>query len=224
MCGTFTNTAAPDELTRQIGGHVGVRIAETTSADRWDIRPTDPVVAIVAPFGTPEARLLRWSLLPPWATDEKMRRPLFNARLEGLLKRGDYAGVPAGSDHRALVLADGFYEWDHPEDRKQKGQPYRFTLSSGNIFAFAAVWATNTRIAATPVESCSILTCDSTPNMLLRKVHDRMPVMLTEPEQLRALSMCGPLPAELMSAEPRQPGTPAAHQQLGPTHLARRCS
>lgn len=152
--------------------------------------------------------------------------PLFNARLEGLLKRGDYAGVHADSEHRALVLADGFYEWDHPEDRKQKGQPYRFTVDDGKVFAFAAVWATNNRIGVTPIESCSILTCDSTPNALLRKVHDRMPVILTEPEQLRAwlaaditqqdaLSMCGPLPAERMSAEPRQPGAPSAQQPLG---------
>lgn len=146
-----------------------------------------------------------------------MRRPLFNERLEGIRERSDFVGVSANAEHRALVLADGFYEWDHPEDRRQKGQPYRFTLNDGSLFAFEAVWATNKGIAAEPIGSCSIITCDPGPNVLLRKVHDRMPVMLNDPEQLRAwlsadvaqhdaLSMCGSLAAERMSVESRHPG------------------
>lgn len=212
-------------MTRQIGQSLGIQIRESTSADRWNISPTDPVISVISARGKPEARMLRWSLVPPWATELKMRRPLFNARVEGLRDRGDYAGVTADPAHRALVLADGFYEWEHPEDNKQKPQPYRFTVDGGRVFAFAGVWATNKRIGERPIESCSIVTCDSQPNPLVHKVHDRMPVILIDREELLAwlsadvtaddaLTLCRSLPPDRMSVEPRQPGSQDKPEQL----------
>jgi putative SOS response-associated peptidase YedK len=217
MCGRFTTTAAPKELTKHIGQQLGVQIRETIKTDPWDIRPTQQVLTIIAPEGEPEATMLRWSLVPWWATELKTRRPMFNARIEGLIEKNAYAKVPLDELHRGLILGDGFFEWEHPEDKKQKGQPYRFTVDGGRPFAFPCIWTNNKKIEHGPVESCTMITCDSAPNPLVHKVHDRMPGILTELEEFRAwlspdvaaqdaLSLITAFPAERMSVEARQPG------------------
>jgi putative SOS response-associated peptidase YedK len=223
MCNRFTSTLGPGELTRQIGGRFGVRFTESVSAgtDPWDIRPTNDVPAIVTADGVPEPRMLRWGLVPPWAQELKTGLSTYNAQLERIRDTGRYAGVPVDAAHRCLMLADGFYEWAHPEDRKLKGQPYRFTVDGGQPFAFAAVWAANRRLGT---ESCSIITCDSGPNPLVAKVHDRMPVILTDRELWAwlnpavalpdALSLCRALPAGRMKVEARQPGSSQPAEQF----------
>ena len=67
MCGRYTNTAGVQELNERfkvpIPGEAGTR--------RYNVAPTDEVLAIVSPKGRPEARLLRWGLIPSWAKDTK---------------------------------------------------------------------------------------------------------------------------------------------------------
>ena len=65
MCGRYTNTAGPEELNDRF--RVPIPTAEGTR--RYNIAPTEQVLGIVAPKGVQEARLLRWGLVPSWATD-----------------------------------------------------------------------------------------------------------------------------------------------------------
>jgi putative SOS response-associated peptidase YedK len=167
VCGRFTNTVGPEEMTRTVGRKLGVEFSAAPQADGWNVAPTDPVAAVVSLTALPEPRMLRWSLVPPWSKEPRLRRPLFNARVEGLRDRQQYAGVPIDAGHRALVLADGFYEWVHPRSESLRPQPYRFTVDGGTVFAFAAVWARNERIGEHPIESCSIITCPSVENPLV---------------------------------------------------------
>lgn len=61
--------------------------------------------------------------------------------------------------HRALIVADGYYEWQKPEDPKQSRQPFYHRLPGGELFAFAGLWTTATpKDADEPVTSCSIIT------------------------------------------------------------------
>jgi putative SOS response-associated peptidase YedK len=111
ICGRFTNTVGPEELTEQIGGQLGVQIRETVRTDRWDVRPTDDVPAIVAQDGCAEPRMLRWALVPANAGTVKTKRPWINAKVETLRSKGSYFGVAPDAAHRALILADGFYDY-----------------------------------------------------------------------------------------------------------------
>ena len=210
VCGRYSSTGGVGDITRQIGKPLGVRISEEAGKPAYNIAPTEDVLAIVAPEGVPEARMVRWGLVPPWA--EKIEGPpRINAKTETLLK-GTYYGVAADAAHRALIVATEFYEWAKAEQkRKVKPAPFGFTVDGGRVFCFAGLCAINKRIEGAPIVSATILTCP--PNELVGPIHNRMPVILAEPDDWftwmnpgvaakDALSMCKPLGAERMTARP----------------------
>jgi len=207
-----------------------VRIRETVRTDPWDVRPTDPVPTIVAEDGQPQSRTLRWGLVPSGASTVETKRPWINAKVEALRSKGSYFGVAPDAPHRALILADGFYEWPKPEDEQAKAKlkppPMRFTVDAGRVFCFAGLWVTAHHVAGGAVSSCTIITCDSASNRVLAPVHSRMPVILADLELMRAwldpsispqeaLFLCEPLGAERMSSEIRQVGEQHAAEPLG---------
>jgi putative SOS response-associated peptidase YedK len=219
MCGRYTNTAGPEELNDRFR----VPIPGTAGTHRFNIAPTEEVLAIVAPMGEPQARLLRWGLVPPWAHDLKDAAKRINARMETVASTPAYrALIPKGS-RRALQLADGYFEWLKPEKRSEPRQPFLFQVDGGVPFAFAAIW-TPAKVQEEWVSSVSLLTCDSASNPVAAAIHDRMPVILADPESWRAwldpdvgaeeaLAMCGPLPAARLSA---RPVNPAVNKAQGP--------
>jgi putative SOS response-associated peptidase YedK len=181
---------------------------------RYNVAPTQTIIAIVrGEDGTPQARAMRWGLIPPWAKDAKIAYKMINARAETADQKGSYKRLLATADRRALILADGFYEWLRPEDRKLPRVPFRFTLADGEPFAFAGLWTPST-LDGEPVESATILTTAA--NALVAAVHDRMPVILAGPDGERAWlspeldapaaqALCVPFPAELMGVSPANP-------------------
>lgn len=211
MCGRYTNTAGIEELSERFQ----VPIGSATGTRRYNIAPTEDVLAIVAPKGSPQARILRWGLVPPWAGDLKGAAKLINARIETVTKTAAYRNlIPKGS-RRALQIADGYYEWLKPEKRGAQPQPFRFTVDGGVPFAFAALW-NPAKIAGEWVASVSLLTCPSEPNPVAAAIHDRMPVILADPDVQRAwldpavgaddaLALCGPLPSARLAALPASP-------------------
>jgi putative SOS response-associated peptidase YedK len=210
MCGRYTNTAEPGALEKRFG----VVIPFSEGSRRYNIAPTETILAVVrGPQGERVARAMRWGLIPPWAADAKIARKMINARSESADRNGAYRGLLASADRRALLLADGFYEWLAPEDRRQPRVPFRFTLADGAPFAFAGLW-TPGRLDGEPIESATILTTAA--NAAVAPVHDRMPVILAGPEAEQAWlspevdataakALCVPLPAERMVAAPANP-------------------
>jgi putative SOS response-associated peptidase YedK len=210
VCGRYSNTVGSEEIGKQIGKPLGVRISEQAGTPAYNLAPTDDVLAIVAREGKPEARTVRWGLLPPSA--KKIEGPpRYNAKTE-TLKKGTYYGVAADPPHRALIVATEFYEWVKPEQkRKVKPAPFGFTVDGGRVFCFAGLCAINRRVQDAPIASVTILTCP--PNELVRPIHNRMPAILTDHRQWAtwlnpgvsardALSMCTPLTPERMTARP----------------------
>ncbi len=210
MCGRYTNTAEPDALERRFG----VSIPFREGSRRYNVAPTQTIIAIVrGEDGQPQARAMRWGLIPPWAKDARTAYRMINARSETADEKPAYRRLLASADRRALLLADGFYEWLRSEDRKLPRQPFRFTLADGGPFAFAGLWTPGT-LDGEAVQSATILTTAA--NSLVAAVHDRMPVILPGPDgeaawlspeldALAAKALCVPLPAELMSVSPANP-------------------
>jgi putative SOS response-associated peptidase YedK len=126
---------------------------------------------------------------------------LGNARAETLLAKPSFRA--ATLTRRCLVPADGFYEW---EKQGAARLPHYFTLQSGEPFFFAGLWE-----PASELGPAAFALVTTTPNELLRPIHDRMPVMLgpnSGPAWLgdRPLvpslltRLCRPLPAALMTS------------------------
>jgi putative SOS response-associated peptidase YedK len=152
--------------------------------------------------------MLHWGLIPSWAKDRKMGSKLINARAETVAEKPAFRS--AFRKRRCLVVADGFYEWQQQENKKQK-QPFYFRLSDGEPFAFAGLWEHWQDTTGEEIESCTLLTTEA--NDLMHPIHNRMPVILepknydlwldseaTKPELLQPL--LHPYPPEEMTAYP----------------------
>ncbi len=213
MCGRYTNTAGVAELSE--GLRLPIPSGEGTR--RFNIAPTENVLAVVAPHGEPQARLLRWGLIPPWAKDLKGSAKLINARVESVASKAPFRELIHRAERRALQVADGYFEWLAPEHQRrgEPRQPFYFQVDGGELFAFAALW-TPAKVAGEWVHSVSMLTCPAAPNQVAAAIHDRMPVILADEDARRAwlapsldaedaLALCGPLPASRLSARPANP-------------------
>lgn len=233
----------PASVPRSLGGMCGRYTARTTDADslasrfafdergagmarrgfgREEVRPTDPVAAVIARHdGSREARLLRWGLAPSWHALRGVR-PLINARDDKLRSSGAWKALAADAQTRCLILADGWLEWLKSEDRKQPRQPFLHELPAGEPFAFAGLWTVATpKDGDGPVASCTIVT--TTPNRDAARVHDRMPAVLAGREAEAAwlhpdvdldaaLELVGPLPDGVLRISPLAPPHDAASE------------
>jgi putative SOS response-associated peptidase YedK len=177
MCGRYTlSNVDPAQIRRRFELDESARVDEEP---RYNIAPTDPVLAVRRrDEGPRELGRLRWGLVPGrWA--ERSGRPLINARTEGLLSQPAFK--ESFLERRCLIPADGFYEWRQTGDSKV---PVWVSLADGELFAFAGIWAElGRRGSDEKLHSCAIVTCD--PNGLIRPIHDRMPVVL--PREAEAL-------------------------------------
>ena len=152
---------------------------------------------------------------------------MINARSETAAERPAYRRLLERADRRALLVADGFYEWLRSEDAKQPRIPFRFTLADAPLFAFAGLWTPST-LDGVEIESVTILTTAA--NSLVARIHDRMPVILGDRESelawlspeldgVAAKALCVPLPAERMVVTAANPLVNKAGGVEGPELL-----
>jgi putative SOS response-associated peptidase YedK len=118
-----------------------------------------------------EAILLRWGLIPEWATEPGIGNMLINARSETAAQKPAFRA--SLRRRRCLIAADGFYEWKTEGRTKQ---PYFIHFFDDRPFAFAGLWDRWEGPDHSAVESCTILTTDA--NELMKPIHQRMPVIL----------------------------------------------
>lgn len=141
---------------------------------------SNPMIPVIAGKASSEAKLMQWGLIPSWAKDRhkasEIRKGTYNARAESLHDKPSFR--EALLKGRCLVLAHGFYEWQHVKGAKI---PWYIRLKNDAPFAFAGLYdrwqdPDNGEI----INSCSIVTTRANP--LMEKIHNtkkRMPVILT---------------------------------------------
>lgn len=158
---------------------------------RYNIAPSQPVASVLND-GSLRVVLAQWGLIPSWARDPRMGQRLINARAETLTEKPAFK--EPFRQRRCLILADGFFEWQKLPGTKTK-RPFYFRLKSGRPFAFAGLWDQWSDRASGLVTTCAIITTEA--NALVRRVHDRMPVILPPPAYERWLRPGEVDPAEL---------------------------
>ena len=204
MCGRFSQSQPAAAIAQEF------QIVVPPLTPRYNIAPTQSVATVLR---TPEQKdrqfkMLHWGLIPSWAKERKIGARLINARTETVAEKPAFRSAFRG--RRCLVLADGFYEWQQQENKKQK-QPFYFRLQEGRLFAFAGLWEHWEGVNGENIESCTLLTIQA--NELMLPIHHRMPVILDpkyydlwldpevkKPELLKPLLR--PYPTEDMTAYP----------------------
>ena len=131
MCGRYSNAKDLSELMKLVDSVMRVAFF----GPRYNIAPTQMAPVIFMENKKPAMKLMRWGLIPSWAKDETTGNALINARAETLNTRQAFR--QAFQQRRCLVPADGFYEW---QEREGKRQPFRIMLKSGEPFCFAGLW------------------------------------------------------------------------------------
>ena len=170
MCGRFTLRTPAHRLAEAFGVD-----ALPNLAPRYNIAPTQDVVAIRHGGAGRELTMLRWGLIPGWAKDPAIGARMINARAETVAEKPSFRA--AFRQRRCLVAADGFYEWRKTaEAPKAPKQPYYIRLESDEPFAIAGLWERWRDPAGETVESCTLITTEANPE--LASIHHRMPVIV----------------------------------------------
>ncbi len=126
--------------------------------------------------GDRELVSLKWGLIPSWAKAPSIGAQMINARSESVHRK--LAFQSAFKYRRCLVPANGFYEWQALPNGKR---PHYITVQNVGVIAFAGLWERwINKVSGEVIDSFTILTCKA--NDLVRKMHERMPVILKEPD------------------------------------------
>ncbi len=189
MCGRFTSTSTVTDLAEVFGVE---EVRAEPLEPRYNVAPSLPVyaVALRRPGGGSDQAVhralgtFRWGLIPSWATDPAVGNRMINARAEGITTKPAYRRAVVA--RRCLIPADAFYEWQRRvgADGRAAGRlPHAVRRRDGRPIALAGIWESwrdPAEPAAPPVRTCAIVTTAA--NALLAPVHDRMPVIVEEPD------------------------------------------
>jgi len=139
-------------------------------APRYNIAPSQDVAIIrFSPAGR-RLDLARWGLIPSWAKDAAGGYSTINARAETVDSKPTFRAP--FKRHRCLIPADGFYEWQEQGGIKI---PHHIGRKDGAPFALAGLWDV-WHGPQGDVLSCSIIVTAA--NQFMRRLHERMPVIL----------------------------------------------
>ena len=180
MCGRFSLIQRLEALERIFRAKARSKI----TLPRYNVAPTQPV-AVICNDDPQTIQEIAWGMtVIPTSGDPP--RTLVNAKCETLLQRPAYA--EAFRTRRCVILADGFYEW-HSNGKHR--YPRYFRLRDQRPFAFAGVYDEEHG-----VRHCVIVTTQA--NATVAQAHDRMPVMLDDPQGWLAEESIGNLQGLLL--------------------------
>lgn len=171
MCGRFVSTSPPDQIARYFSAEAPEAVLEPS----YNVAPTNDVYAVLEDGRVRRVEPLHWGLVPWWAKDPSVGNRMINARAETLATKNAYKR--AFAERRCIIPVDGFYEWAAVPGQKRK-QPYFIHRPDGEPLALAGLWEVwrDPDRPGEELRSCTIITGE--PNEAVRRLHDRMPVIL----------------------------------------------
>ncbi len=185
---------------------------------RYNASPMQKMPVVVVRDGDLVVQKMQWWLVPHWSKDGKVNFSTFNAKAETLEKSRLYAPYFRGS--RCLVPADAFYEWKTaatpveekgPKKKVTEKIPFCIRMKDERPFMFAGLFSIWKNPSGEDFPTFTIIT--TTPNELMSKLHNRMPVILPEErfaewldrdnkETAKLTKLLTPYPARDMKAYP----------------------
>jgi putative SOS response-associated peptidase YedK len=176
MCGRFTVTCEKEYLedrfsAKMIGDY----------RPRYNAAPSQrlPIITNVL---SDKIQLYSWGLLPIWWRKvHKGGAGLINLRDDNLRSKKTF--VKELENNRCLVLADGFYEWQRVGKKKI---PFRIVKMDEKPFAMAGLW--QKYVLENGEENIGFAIITTQANKIVNKIHNRMPVILDQPEEKKWLA------------------------------------
>ena len=172
MCGRYALATPPVDLVEAFD------VPEPTFdwPPRFNVAPGQRAPIVAEDARGRRMGLLTWGLVPRWM--DEPGRGFINARAESAPMKPSFR--EALSRRRCLVPADGFYEWQPAPDGGRK-TPFWIHPAGGGVVSFAGLWDSWERPGHEPLHTFTILTTDA--NDDVRKIHDRMPVVIFEADR-----------------------------------------
>jgi len=146
---------------------------------RYNIAPTQDIAIIRADSGGRHLSLAHWGLIPSWAKAADSGYSTINARAETVDTKPSFRAP--FKRHRCIVPADGFYEWHEEGGIKI---PHHIGRTDGAPFAMAGLWDV-WKGPEGDVTSCTIIVTEA--NAFMKRLHERMPVILAPADYARWL-------------------------------------
>ena len=170
MCGRFTLTHVYGFFTR-----FQLMDQQAQLTPRFNVAPTQehPIIISQSPN---QMIMMRWGLVPFWAKDPKIGNRLINARAESVAIKPAFR--TSIKRKRCLVPATGFYEWKRADNGKV---PYYVHLKDDSLFSFAGLFDSWHAPDGEQLKTFTIIT--TTPNAMMGRIHNRMPVMLSQEDE-----------------------------------------
>lgn len=209
MCGRYVSVRSDADLLREFEAVDATGDGEAQPEPvSWNVAPTTTVRAVVnrrtrdaegTPTGDPvrQLRTMRWGLVPSWAKDLSIGARMINARVESVPDKPAFRKAFAA--RRALIPADGWYEWQRPATGTGPKQAFYMVPRDGHPLAFAGLyefWSDPKDPEAPTLTTCTILTAPSAGD--LAQIHDRMPLVLGRVVWARWLDPAEAAPVDLL--------------------------
>ncbi len=148
----------------------GVKVSEAIIEPSKEVFPSDDVPVILNDRGK-KIKILKWGFSPYYA-----KRLIINARSETVDTKPTFKS--AFHSRRCLVPANGFFEWQKTNGKSIKHKIY---LDNDEIFSMAGIYDTFKDKHGSSFQSFTILTTNPTDN--IKKIHNRMPVILNRKDE-----------------------------------------
>ena len=176
VCGRYTHLYTWKQLHRLLNL---LHWPDVELTPRYNVAPTQPAPVVrLDEQGERSGFMLKWGLIPSWAEDPTIGSRIINARGETVFDKPAFR--KAAMERRCLVPISGFYEWQAIKGERTK-RPHWIGRADREPLCLAGLWESwmdRTANEVQPVETFTILT--TSPNALMRPLHDRMPVILNQ--------------------------------------------
>ena len=168
MCGRKTLTKDVESIIQEMG----IESWRDSGSYQlsYNISPSQSSPVMIDDMGR-QAKMMKWGLIPNWATDASIGSKLINARAETLLEKPSFKNLV--SNQRCIVLSDGYFEWKRSNSR---AIPYYIYNPNNKILPMAGLWDFWKNNSGENIFSYTIITTQANSN--LKDIHHRMPVIL----------------------------------------------
>jgi len=196
MCGRFAITLPNDAMAQLFDAQPD---NDLPTIPNYNVCPTNAVHAVLsAEGGARRLSALRWGFLPSWYKKPGDGPLLINARAETLAEKPAFKA--AARARRALIVANGFYEWTKTDTGER--DPWYIAPVEDHPLVMAGVWQDWTSPEGEVIRSCGIVTTAA--NTAMARLHHRMPVILAPADWALWLGEAGHGAACLMRPAPEE--------------------